>query len=91
MLKTKRERGKYLQIKSNLSTKKTKTEEKPDVTILSQDGKKPLYRLMNPSPWTAWIKQSVDDLYKSPLKRKEDSSTKFLVCKWMCKENINKK
>lgn len=50
MLKIRRERGKYLQIKSNLGTKKTKTKEKSNVTILSQDGKKPLYRLMNPSP-----------------------------------------
>lgn len=47
MPKTRGEKGDYLQIKSNLSTKKRNKEtkqrkERPNFTILSQDGKKPL-------------------------------------------------
>lgn len=36
-------------------------------TILIQVGRKPLYRDMNPSPLTDWIRQSMEDLYNMPL------------------------
>ena len=40
----------------------------PEPTILAQMGINPLYSAKKPSSLTVFIKQSIDDLYHTPLK-----------------------